>query len=167
MSFAWLEESLSVSPNKSKSKPLDECDGKYAYEPKHARKVAEKRREVAKAKMRTVRQKQEQEQPEEGDIDSVPADEMSIECNSQQDDGAYEASKSGDESATKSTKVNLKIKDGLGKRKSQGGIQKKRIVDKKIADAKKLQEIFECGKHPFTFDSQVCSQLLKSMKTQA
>lgn len=144
--------------NKSKRKPLDECNGRYAWEPKHAKKVVEKRREAARAKMRAAKQQEEHEQPEENNSD--PADEMSINKNDQQDDVACKVLGSGDESASVLIKANLNIKDGLSKRRNKGDIQKRRSIDKKTVDAKKLQQVFECGKYTLALDLRNLSQLL-------
>lgn len=144
MRFVWLTDSLSL--NTSKSKPLEECNDKYTWEVGHAETVVKKRKVAAKAKLRAAKQAEEQEREhlEEGDVDDA-ANGMSTDNVGQRDGVACEVLRSRDESASKLSKVNLDIKHGLKKERNQGGVQKRRSIDKKTADAKKLQQIFEYG----------------------
>lgn len=146
--FAWLEESTSI--NKSKRKPLDEKE--YAFEIKHAEKVmkhrdikkAEKKKEASRARILAARQ--EREQSEEDNVDDSQMDEVPPSHGSQQDTNSANDSQNGDESSPKSIQLDFDIRGGLGKKRNQGGVRKRRNVKEKIAAGEKFQQVFECGK---------------------
>lgn len=84
MKACWVENSLTFL-NKSKNRPLDECDAKYTWELAHAKRVSyhrekkkvERRKELARAKRLAAKEEQEHLGEDQTDIemDNAPMSE--------------------------------------------------------------------------------------------
>lgn len=143
----WVADSLTAL-NKSKSKPMDECNSKYTWELSHAKKVilqrrarkAEKRREEVRA--RRLAAKEEQERSGESNDDIEMGDNIE---STEAAEVTFPASE--DENGNNSTaeKTNPKIRNVPGKKtNAESGSEPVRKSHKdKLAE--KLQQVFECG----------------------
>lgn len=151
MKPCWLEDSLTFL-NKNKSGPLNECDTKYTWELRHAKRVmhhrekqrVQKRKDLAKAKRLAAREEQDRsaESANDVDMDDAPPtaeEEEMVDCginiaNGQtpiaQGDGAnVDLTKEGDSKTST---------DGINK---QAG----RTSGQRMSD--RFQQVLDCGEH--------------------
>lgn len=137
MRTVWLEDSLSL--NKSKIIPLDECTEKYNWEVAHAKKVirhredrrARRRRETLD--LRKLAAKGDKKLPGVGaDGERTGSRPCEYQCRRE-------------DSANGRGNAQQDVKDQLGMKSSHGGVKKRTAKSGYQGLEEKFRQIFECG----------------------